>query len=478
VSGLEAVQKDWPLGGDAMEARVTRKLQLRILPFAMLLYLVSFLDRLNVGFAALTMNTAIGLTPAMYGLGGGLFFVGYVAVQVPSNLLLLRMGARSWIARVVIAWGVVSLCSAFVVGPFSFYAMRLLLGVAESGFFPGMLLYLSLWFPSRQRAMAIAVFMAAAPLSTAIGSPISGALMELPRFWGLANWQWLYIIEALPAILLGFLTLKVLTDKPEQAAWLDDSERAWLKETLAAEHAKSKAIEDGRSRVQSQSALPGSSLGRRLPGGRVDSGSTVSDSFSSGLAMRATWAVMSQPKVLALALVYSGTSAGLYALGFWAPLLIKQFGHSAHVVGWLNALPGVVAVIGMVIWARHSDKTLERTWHVAIPCLVGCAGLIWVGYAQATVAVILALAAASFGVNASKGPIWAVPSQFLSGARAAAGFGLINSLGNLGGFIGPLLIGWIKSTWGTYAVGLDLVAAMMALSAVVMVGLGRTVQRS
>ncbi len=213
VSELRAMPPEWPFG-DAMEARVTRKLQLRILPFAMLLYLVSFLDRLNVGFAALTMNKALGLTPAMYGLGGGLFFVGYVLVQVPSNLLLLRVGARTWIARVVIAWGIVSLCSAFVVGPWSFYAMRFLLGVAEAGFFPGMLLYLSLWFPARQRAVAIAVFMAAAPLSTAIGSPISGALMELPRMMGLANWQWLYILEALPAILLGFLTLGVLTDKP------------------------------------------------------------------------------------------------------------------------------------------------------------------------------------------------------------------------------------------------------------------------
>jgi MFS transporter, ACS family, tartrate transporter len=430
--------QEWPLDGDAVEARVTRKLQLRILPFAMLLYLVSFLDRLNVGFAALTMNKALGLTPAMYGLGGGLFFIGYILVQVPSNLLLLRVGARKWIARVVIAWGVVSLCSTFVVGPYSFYAMRFLLGVAESGFFPGMLLYLSLWFPARQRAVAIAVFMAAAPLSTAIGSPISGALMELPRMAGLANWQWLYIIEALPAILLGFLTLGALTDKPEQAAWLDGDERAWLEKTLAAERAESQAIEGG---------------------------------------IRTTWSVISEPRVLLLALIYSGTSAGLYALGFWAPLLIKQFGYPAHVVGWLNALPGVVAVVGMVLWARHSDKTLERVGHVAIPCVVGCMGLVWAGYAQETSAVIVALAAASFGVNASKGPIWAVPSQFLSGARAAAGFGLINSLGNLGGFIGPLLIGWIKTRWGSYTGGLNLVGAMMALSAVLMVAVGKSVRQ-
>ena len=449
VSGRGEITRDLPLlGGDAIEARVTRKLQLRILPIAMLLYMVSFLDRLNVGFAAFTMNKAIGLTPEMFGFGGGLFFIGYIAVQVPSNLLLLRVGARKWIACVVIAWGAVSFCSAFVAGPLSFYAMRLLLGVAESGFFPGMLLYLSLWFPARQRAVAIAAFMAAAPLSTAIGSPISGALMELPKMAGLENWQWLYMIEAVPAILLGFLTLKALTDKPDQAPWLDAVERSWLGKTLAAEHAESEALEGGLSRFQSQRAL------------------------------RATWSVVSQPRVLALSLVYSGTSAGLYALGFWAPQLIKQFGHSAHAVGWLNALPSAVAVAGMVLWAQNSDRTQERTWHVAIPCVMGGLGLVWAAYAQSTTAVVAALVVASFGVNASKGPIWAVPSQFLSGTRAAAGFGLINSLGNLGGFVSPLLIGWIKGRWGSYAGGLDAVAAMMALSAVLMFGLGRTMARS
>ncbi len=422
-----------------LESRVTRKLQLRILPFAMLLYLVSFLDRVNVGFAALTMNKAIGLTPKMFGLGGGLFFIGYLTVQIPSNLMMLRVGARSWIARVVIAWGVVSMASAFVVGPYSFYAMRFLLGVAEAGFFPGMVLYLSLWFPARQRAAAIAIFMAAAPLSTVIGSPISGALMELPRFMGLANWQWLYIIEALPAILLGFLTLKVLTDRPENAAWLNVDEQAWLKETLAAEQAQSHAVEEG---------------------------------------IRSVWAVVREPRVLALTLVNFGSSAGLYVLGLWAPLLIKQFGHSAHIVGWLNTLPGVVAVVGLVLWARHSDRTLERRWHVAIPCLVGCAGLAWAGYAQTTIAGELALSVASFGSNGLKGPVWAVPGEFLSGARAAAGIGLINSLGNLGGFVGPLLIGWIKEQSGSYFGGLDVVAAMMALSGFVMLAMRRKAERS
>jgi len=402
----------------------------------MLLYLVCFLDRANVGFAALSMNQALGLTPAMFGFGGGVFFVGYIAFQVPSNMMMLRVGARGWIARVVVAWGIVSMASAFVVGPWSFYAMRLLLGVAEAGFFPGTLLYLNLWFPVRQRAVAIAAFMAAAPLSSAIGSPISGALMEMPRIAGLANWQWLYILEGFPAILLGLLTLRALTDTPEQAAWLSADEGTWLQNTLAAERA---------------------------------------DNQSHASTFAAVLAVLRDPRVLALAVVYSGTSAGLYAIGFWAPLLIKQFGYSALTVGWLNALPGVVAVVGMLAWARHSDRTLERIWHVTLPCVLGCAGLIWAGYAQAVPAVILALAIASFGVNGSKPPLWAMPAMFLSGAGAAAGIALINSLGNLGGFAGPMLIGWLKQRMGSYAAGLDAVGAMMALSAVLMLAMKRRI---
>jgi ACS family tartrate transporter-like MFS transporter len=282
--------------------------------------------------------------------------------------------------------------------------------------------------------MAIAAFMAAAPLSTAIGSPISGALMGLPRFAGLANWQWLYIIEGLPAILLGLLTLKVLTDAPEQAAWLDAGERDWLVETLRAERA-------------------------------------AGTSHRSGIA--AVWAVLRDVRVLVLALAYSGTSAGLYAIGFWAPLLIRQLGYSALNVGWLNALPGVVAVVTMLAWARSSDRAQERILHAAIPCLAGCAGLVWAGYAHSALAVVLALALASFGVNAAKGPLWAVPSLFLSGASAGTGIALINSLGNLGGFVGPEVIGWARDRWGSYAGGLDTVGAMMALSAVLVLAMRR-----
>jgi MFS transporter, ACS family, tartrate transporter len=421
---------------EAIEARVARKLRIRILPFAMLLYLVSFLDRVNVGFAALSMSAAIHLTPAMLGFGGGIFFVGYIAVQVPSNLVMMRMGARSWIARVVVAWGLVSMATAFVAGPYSFYALRFLLGITEAGFFPGTILYLSLWFPARQRAVAIGGFMAAAPLSTAIGSPISGALMELPRFFGLANWQWLFLLEGLPAVLLGVLTLKVLTDRPEQARWLNEEERFWLVETLT------------RERAASQPRRAGASV---------------------------AWATLRDLRVPALAAICSGSSAGLYAVGLWSPLILKQFGYSALAVGWLNAVPSVVAVAGMILWARDSDRRLERTWHVAIPLLLGCAGLIWAGYAQAAWAAVTALTIVNLGSHGPKGPFWALPGLFLSGENAAAGIGWINAMGNVGGLIGPWLIGWIKGRWGSYTGGLDGVAAMMALSAVLMLALGRRI---
>jgi MFS transporter, ACS family, tartrate transporter len=420
-----------------LETRVLRKLWSRILPFTMLLYLVSFLDRVNVGFAAFTMNKAIGLTPAMFGFGGGIFFLGYIAFQVPSNLLLLRTGARVWIARVVVAWGAVSVMSAFVAGPYSFYLARFLLGAAEAGFFPGIILYLSLWFPLRSRAAAIAAFMAAAPLSTAIGSPLSGALMELPRLAGLANWQWLFILEGLPAIALGALTLKVLTDSPAQAAWLSDEERAWLSRTLAAEQPPA----------------------RPRPG-------------SGAVA----FAALGDLRVLALAAIYSGTSATLYVVGLWSPLILGQFGYSTLTVGWINTAPSVAAVVVMVLWGRHSDRRLERSWHVALPCLLGCAGLLWAGHAVSVWAVVLALTMANVGCNAPKGPLWALPGAILSGASAAAGIAWINSMGNIGGFVGPWLTGWMKGRWGSYSGGLSAVGAMMALSAILMLALSRQIE--
>lgn len=425
-----------------IETRVSRKLMWRILPFVMLLYFISFLDRVNVGFAAMTMNKAIGLSPAAFGFGGGLFFFGYFLFEVPSNLILNRVGARVWIARVMVTWGIVSALSAFVVGANSFYAMRFLLGVAEAGFFPGVILYLSQWFPVKQRAVAAAWFMAAAPISTAIGSPLSGAIMQMPRFFGLADWQILYIVEAIPAVLLGFVVLKFLTDKPSQAKWLAPDERDWLVSKLKAESSANQA------------------------------------NHANGEHHSSALAALKDLRVLALALIYFGTSAGLYTLGLWAPLMIRAFGFSPFQTGLINGVPSVVAVIAMILWARHSDRTAERTWHVVIPCVLACAGFVFAGQAATAALVVLALVIVNVGISSAKAPLWAMPSTFLSGAGAAAGIAMINSLGNLGGFLGPFAIGWLKGKTGGYAAGLYVVAATLALSAVVTLLLSRQTGRT
>jgi MFS transporter, ACS family, tartrate transporter len=422
-----------------LQARVVRKLMRRILPFVMLLYFVSFLDRVNVGFAGLSMNKAIGLSPTMFGLGGAIFFLGYFLFEIPSNLLLNKVGARIWIARVMVSWGIVSVACAFAAGPKSFYALRFLLGVAEAGFFPGIILYLSQWFPARQRALAAAAFMAAAPLSTAIGSPISGALMELPPIAGLSNWQWLFILEAVPAIVLGLVVLRVLTDSPDKATWLDAAERGWLIDTLR---------EESRS--------------RQSHAGHTDG----------------VWLALRDSRVLVMALIYFGTSAGLYTLGLWAPLIIRQFGFSPIATGALNAIPSIVAIVAMVLWARHSDRTGERKWHVVIPCVAAAAGLAFAGIAQTAFGVVLALVVVNVGISAAKAPLWAMPSTFLSGAGAAAGIAMINSIGNLGGFVGPFAIGWLKSVTGGYAAGLYVVALSLGVSAVLTLLMGTGHQRA
>ncbi|MFJ3054717.1 MFS transporter [Herbaspirillum sp. NPDC087042] len=421
-----------------IETRVSRKLMWRIIPFVMLLYFISFLDRVNVGFAAITMNKELGLSPTAFGLGGGLFFIGYFLFEVPSNLILHKVGARIWIARVMVTWGLISAISAFAVGPNSFYVLRFMLGVAEAGFFPGIILYLSLWFPAKQRAVAAAWFMAAAPISVALGSPLSGAIMQLPGVFGLADWQMLYIIEAAPAIVLGFVVLKYMTDKPEQAEWLQQDEREWL---------------IARLKVESDAKKGGH-------------GHTAS-----------AWSALKDLRVLALALIYFGTSAGLYTLGLWAPLMIREFGFSPFETGLLAGVPSVVAVVAMVLWARHSDRTGERTWHVVLPCVLACAGFLLAGNASTALFVVLSLVIVNVGISSAKAPLWAMPSTFLSGAGAAAGIAMINSLGNLGGFVGPFAIGWLKNTTGSYTAGLYVVAASLALSAVVTLMLSRQTRR-
>lgn len=408
-----------------LEKRVMRKVTLRIIPFIMLLYFIAFLDRVNIGFAALTMNQDLGFSPTIFGLGAGIFFLGYFLFEVPSNLILHKVGARIWIARVMITWGLVSGCMAFVQDTTSFYTLRFLLGVAEAGFFPGIILYLSYWFPAARRAQVTAIFMAAAPLSTALGSPISAALLEMHGFLGYAGWQWMFVLEAIPAVLLGIVVLFFLTDRPAKARWLTDEEREWLETTMLAE-------EQARASKQSHSSA---------------------------------WRGLADKRVLALALVYFGTSAGLYTLGIWSPQIIHSFGASSMEIGFLNAAPAVVGVIGMILWARHSDRSNERSWHVIGACLLAAAGLIYAGSVSSLLSVILALTLVTVGISASKPPLWSMPTLFLSGPAAAAGIATINSIGNLGGFVGPMMIGIIRQQTGSYTGGLYFVAGLLVISA-------------
>lgn len=420
-----------------LERRVLRKISLRIVPFIILLYFIAFIDRVNIGFAALTMNKDLGFSPTVFGFGAGIFFLGYFLFEVPSNLVLDKVGARIWIARVMITWGLISGAMAFVQGPNSFYTLRFLLGAAEAGFFPGIILYLSYWFPARQRAAVTAIFMAAAPLSTVLGSPVSGALLEMHGLYGLSGWQWMFIIEAAPALILGVVVLFYMTDRPEKAMWLKDDERNWLVAAMNAEATQ-----------------------------------------KAGTAGHSIWRGLADLRVIALALVYFGTSAGLYTLGIWAPQIIKEFGLSSLHVGFLNALPGIVAVVAMVLWARHSDRSGERTWHVVGACMLASLGLVLAGFAGTVLAVLLTLTLVNVGISAAKPPLWSMPTMFLSGSAAAAGIATINSIGNLGGFVGPAMIGWIKDLTGSFQGGLFFVASLLVVSAVLTLVLARSQRRA
>jgi ACS family tartrate transporter-like MFS transporter len=414
-----------------LEAKVIKKITIRLVPFLMLLYFIAYLDRINIGFAALTMNEDLGLSSAVFGLGAGIFFLGYFFFEVPSNLILHRIGARIWIARIMLTWGLISGAMAFVQGPVSFYVLRFMLGAAEAGFFPGIILYLSYWFPTWHRASVTAMFMAAVPISTAIGSPISGALLTMDGLLGIQGWQWLFIIEAIPALILSVVVWKFLTDRPEQAEWLEKDEREWLSEEMNTE----------RSQVGEK------------------------DLHGFGAVLHA----LKDLRVLALALIYFGTSAGLYTLGIWAPLIISDFGTSPLTTGLLNAVPPIAAVIVMILWARHSDRTDERTWHVAIACAVAATGLLLAANSASIAAVIASLILVNTGVSAAKPPLWSMPTKFLTGAAAASGIAAINSIGNLGGFAGPFIIGFIRDRTGSFEGGLIAVAIALFFSAALVV---------
>jgi ACS family tartrate transporter-like MFS transporter len=408
------------------EQTTMRKVYLRLLPFSILCMFVCYLDRVNVGFAALTMNQDLGFSAYLFGLGAGAFYGGYCLFEVPSNLMLEKVGARFWLARIMITWGLFSGAMAFVSGPISFVTLRFLLGAAEAGFFPGILFYFHYWFPARHRGRMISWFTVATPISVALGGPISTGLLGLDGTFGLAGWRWVFLAEAAPAVILGFVLLIYLRDRPAHASWLTQEEKDWIETELAHEKRELEAV---RTYTLLQS--------------------------------------LTNIRVLALAVIYFGIITASVGLVIFVPQIIKQLGVSNLQTGFLTMIPYVVGTISMVLWGYVSDRMQERKWNLFIGCLVGAAGLIFAGLLGGSFWSLAAMCLATIGFYGSKGPFWPLPSTFLTGTAAAAGMALINSVGNVGGFMGPFLVGWIKDATGSFNNGLYALAGFMLLAAVV-----------
>ena len=416
---------------EPLEQRTIAKVTSRLVPFLVLCYFVAYLDRVNVSFAALTMNKDIGLSASAFGFGAGIFFLAYFLFEVPSNLFLERVGARKWIARIMFTWGVISGAMAFVGGERSFYILRVLLGIAEAGFFPGIIFFLTLWFPAVYRARIIGYFMAAIPLSTVIGAPVSGLLLGMDGVAGLKGWQWLFILEAMPALVMSVAVFFYLTDRPADASWLEADERTWLVTRLNQEQ---RVREAAREYSVKQALL--------------------------------------DPKVWALSLVYFGAVATNYGLSFFLPQIVKAFGVTNVQAGLIAALPYVVGVVAIVLWGRRSDRKLERRYHLAFPLLVASGGIALSTALPDPTLKMAALSVAGFGIFGCLPVFWTFPTAFLSGAAAAGGIALINSIGNLAGFAGPYAMGRLKDLTGTYTAGLLSLSAVGFIAMIIVLALG------
>ena len=409
-----------------VEQSTMRKVYLRILPFAVLTYFFCYLDRINVGFAALMMNKDIGLDPAWYGMASGAFFWGYVLFEVPSNIILEKVGARIWIARIMITWGIISGCTAFAVGPYSFMAIRFLLGLAEAGLFPGFVLYFTYWFPDRYRARINSGFTLALPIAVATGAPISTALLGLDGLWGLKGWQCLYVLEAIPTVLIGVAVFFYLTDRPSEARWLKPEERAWLNARMAHE----------RGQIEAHHGV--------------------------GM-LRAFF----DAKVVMLSLNYIGIVTASLGMLLFLPQIIKELGVTNMQVGWLTMIPYICGAISMVFCGWLSDRIGDRRWSLFTTCVISAIGLVIAGLTIGTWWAVVGMTIAAIGFYGTKGPFWSMPTMFLTGAAAATGIAWINSLGNLGGFFGPSLVGWAKNLTGSFAGGLYALALCALMSAVI-----------
>jgi len=401
---------------------VFNKVAWRVLPVLTLAYVFNYLDRNNIGFAALTMNREIGLTATQFGRGAGILFVGYCFLEVPSNMILYRVGARVWLARIMISWGLISACTIFVRGPWSFYLLRFLLGAGEAGFFPGVAFYLSHWFPAEYRTRVIAWFMVAIPISSVVGGALSGGLLQLNGLAGLAGWKWLFILEGLPVAILGFVVLAVLTERPEDAAWLTVDEKRVIHERVQGEARHGEV----------QNLLP----------------------------------ALKDPRVLILGAVQFGFLVGSYGVGIWLPQIMK-LGHLSDLrIGFLTSGVYAIASLAMILWANHVDRGGNKVINLALSCALGGVGLIgallthdfWISLAWLT----LSLA----GINAARGIFFTIPMRFLTGMALAGGLAFINSIGTAGGFVGPSMVGWLVDRTGSFTAGLTAMAGFLIAAAV------------
>jgi MFS transporter, ACS family, tartrate transporter len=421
---LSAIVTDTALG-----ARTIRKLRWRILPFICLLYVVAYLDRFNIGFAALTMNKELGISSQQFGLLVGTFFFGYVLFEVPSNLLMHRIGARVWIARILLTWGIVALLTGFVRNVHELYAARFLLGLAEAGYYPGVVLYLTYWFRHRERAHAVAMVLIGIPITSIFGGPISGMILDHIHWMGLSSWRWLLVLEALPSIACGVLAYFILPERPETAKFLSAEEKTWILSELAQEREKLVATHE----------------------------ITVAGTFLN-------------PRVWHLGLIQFTALIGSYSLSSWMPQLVKALSshYSNTVIGWLVVIPQVVGLVSMVLVSRNSDRTRERRYHAAISTAAGGLGWLLLSATSSPLVSMVALSLVAGGAYSFFGPFWSIPCEFLTGYAAASGIALINSVGNLSGFVGPFAIGFFKNRTGSMFWGLLFIGTCMLSSAVLL----------
>ena len=406
-----------------------RKVYLRLVPFCFLLYILCYVDRINVSFAALTMNQDLGLSPYVYGLAAGAFFWGYCLLEVPSNIILEKVGARPWIARIMISWGLLSASTAFVTGATSFFIVRVLVGLAEAGLFPGLLLYFHRWFPQRHRGRVVGWFLTGLPLATAIGAPVSTAFLQMDGIWGLRGWQWMFLGEGIPTALIGVSVLFVMTERPAEAKWLTAAQRTWLDDSLKHE---TTAIEA----VHTHSIL----------------------------------SAMVNPRVLVLTIIYGGIAMAGVGTVLFLPQILKAIGVTNTQAGLLTAIPYTFGTIAIVTCGHLSDKVTDRYWTLVVTCGLATAGMLAAAVLHESLWVLVAFSVATIGFYGMKSPFWPLPSTFLTGSALAAGLALINSLGNFAGYLGPIAVGWAKDATGTFEAGLYVLAAAAFVSTITAMG--------